>query len=169
MSNIWHPWEAYCLYWHSVGAGDAVAGPEAGHGRPAADGQVRAGQHRRYTDILSILILKLREVSEDHTYDTIEFNEVNSLTVLLHCWLFLTFLIENVLLSFILFVHLYSWKTLAKTKMTPNALLTQNTTCKKRYLRWKWVANVVLLKFLQMMSKQTNKPLTPKDLIEAFR
>ena len=78
-------------------------------------------------DILSILILKLREVSEDHTYDTIEFNEVNSLTVLLHCWLFLTFLIENVLLSFILFVHLYSWKTLAKTKMTPNALLTQNT------------------------------------------
>ena len=119
--------------------------------------------------LLCILILKLREVSEDHTYDTIEFNEVNSLTVLLHCWLFLTFLIENVLLSFILFVHLYSWKTLAKTKMTPNALLTQNTTCKKRYLRWKWVANVVLLKFLQMMSKQTNKPLTPKDLIEAFR
>ena len=49
VSNIWHPWEAYCLYWHSVGAGDAVAGPEAGHGRPAADGQVRAGQHRRYT------------------------------------------------------------------------------------------------------------------------
>ena len=91
VSNIWHPWEAYCLYWHSVGAGDAVAGPEAGHGRPAADGQVRAGQHRRYTDILSILILKLREVSEDHTYDTIEFNEVNSLTVLLHCWLFFDF------------------------------------------------------------------------------
>ena len=127
------------------------------------------GTTQEIYSILCILILKLREVSEDHTYDTIEFNEVNSLTVLLHCWLFLTFLIENVLLSFILFVHLYSWKTLAKTKMTPNALLTQNTTCKKRYLRWKWVANVVLLKFLQMMSKQTNKPLTPKDLIEAFR